>query len=68
MCACAGLAYTSQPKAQAILELLASYTIAEHRVVLFLTGGILYHCLRLTPGNLHVANDLEPRTALYTLC
>lgn len=64
----AGLAHTSQPKAQAILELLASYTIAEQPVVLFLTDGILYHRLRLTPGNLHVANDLEPRTALYVLC
>ena len=68
MCTCAGLSFASNPKAQAILELLASRTVVQHPIVLFLTDGTLYHRLRLTPRVLYVARDLELRSALCSMC
>lgn len=67
MVICAGLKLGGNPVAQALLQLLACCTRAEHSVVLFITDGVRYHRPCLKGKGLRVCQDLEPRVAMYSM-
>lgn len=56
---------TDQNRAQAIIEALAAYTVAEHPVIMLMTNGATYTILELRGRNLICWDDVSPCTAVY---